>query len=84
MPHFFLHIHNSTGFVEDEEGQELTGLDEARTKALEGIRSVLAEEVLHGAMDLRGRIDIVDDTGNSLVVMPFREAVAVQFDEDSE
>lgn len=78
MPLYFLHIHNSTGFAEDEEGQELADLDQARAKAVEGIRSMLASEVLKGSIDLCGRIEIADDAGNPLAVVPFREAVAVQ------
>jgi hypothetical protein len=81
MPLYFLHIHNSSGSAQDDEGQELTDLAQARAKAVEGIRSLLAEEVLGGSMDFRGRIEIVGDAGQPLAVVPFRDAVAVQFDE---
>ena len=82
MPLYFLHIHNSTGFVEDEEGQELADPDQARAKAVEGIRSMLASEVLKGSIDLCGRIEIADDGGSAVAVVPFSDAVAVQLDRD--
>ena len=81
MPLFFLHIHNGAGFIEDEEGLELSELEQARAEAVEGIRSILAAEVLQGSMDLRGRISIADAAGTNLAVVPFSEAVAVRLEE---
>ena len=40
MPRYFLHVNNSIGFVEDEEGVELPDLDAAREKAAAGVRSM--------------------------------------------
>lgn len=82
MPLYYLHIYNGSGFVEDSEGQELNDLDAARAEAVEGIRSVLASEVLKGSLDLRGRIEVVDGRGAVLAIVPFSEAVAVQLDVD--
>ena len=84
MPHYFLHIYNGSGFVEDEEGLELPGLDEARKKAVEGIRSLLAGELLDGSIDLRGRIEIAAADGKRLAVVPFRSTVAVIEDESGQ
>jgi hypothetical protein len=83
MPLFYLHAHNSTGFVEDEEGQDLPDLAAARAAAVDGIRSILAGEVRAGSLDTRGRIDIADDTGRVLATVRFREAVELRLDEEA-
>jgi hypothetical protein len=82
MPLYFMHIRNSTGVVDDHEGQELDDIDHARSEAVAGIRSILAEELLKGSLDFRGRIDITDGDGNVLAVVPFSEVVTVTFDHD--
>jgi hypothetical protein len=82
MPLFYLHVYDSAGFATDEEGTDCSGLDGARDAAIRGIRSLLAEEVLQGKFDLRGRIDIADEGGNIVTVIPFRDAVALRLDEE--
>jgi hypothetical protein len=80
MPRYFLHVNNSIGFVEDEEGVELPDLDAAREKAAAGVRSIIADEVLHGRADLRGRIDVADEEGRVLLSLPFGALVEVLTD----
>lgn len=75
MPRYFLHLLNSIGYAADEEGRELADLDVARRKAIEGIRSIVSEEVKDGLIDLRGRIDVADQDGRVLLVVRFSEAV---------
>lgn len=77
MPRYHFNIHNSVGFVPDEEGRELPDLDTAREEALKGARSLLAEEILQGTVDLKGRLEILDEAGRLLFTIPFAEAVAV-------
>ena len=60
MPLYYFNLYNRIGFVPDEEGRELPDTGAARTVALNGIRSVLAEDVLAGRLDLAGRLEIVD------------------------
>lgn len=74
MPRYFLHVHNTTGSASDEEGAELAGLEAARERALEGIRSIVADEALHGLLDLRGQVDIADEAGRVIEVVAFSEA----------
>ena len=82
MARFFLHIYNGAGLTEDDDGQELAGLDEARASAVAGIRSLLAEELLSGTIDLRGRIEIFgEDDQEPLEIVHFRDVVTVQLDE---
>jgi hypothetical protein len=81
MPRFFLHVHNRIGFVEDEEGQDLPDLDAARDVAIASIRSIISEEASQGAIDLGGRVEIVDEHRRTLSVVPFADAFAVRTDQ---
>jgi len=77
MPLYYFHIHNGTGFTRDEEGQELSGPAEAHETALAGIRSLLADELEGGGIDLDGRIEITDSAGGAIRTVSFGQAVAV-------
>jgi len=75
MALFFFNIQNGDGFTQDEEGRELTSLDDARTEAIRDIRSIVSDEVKHGQADLRGRVEITDPGGRVLTTVQFAEAV---------
>jgi hypothetical protein len=75
MPLFFLHLHNSLGFLEDEEGRDLADLAAARGEAVRSIRSLLAEEIRRGRIDLRGRVEIAGADGETLATVLYTEAV---------
>ncbi len=55
----------------------------AREIAVDGIRSVLAEEVRHGRLDTHGRMEIADERGQVLAVIRFSEAIALRLEEGS-
>ncbi len=82
MSRFFPHIRNSIGLAVDEEGQEFPDLAAAEAEALNGIRSVLAEELRGGVLDLRGQVEISDETGKLVRVVRFREALELHLDEE--
>jgi hypothetical protein len=77
MALFFLHLHNGSGFLPDEEGRDLADLAAARREAVRSIRSLLAEEVRRGRVDLRGRVEIAGAGGEILANVVFSEAVEV-------
>jgi hypothetical protein len=77
MPHYYLHQRNEM-YVRDEEGEDFADLDEARKQAVIGARSILSEEVKAGSLDLRGVIEIADDSGIIVEVVPYRDAVKVR------
>jgi hypothetical protein len=77
MPQFHLNLHDATVDVRDEEGVDVADLDEARDRAIAGIRDFLSHELAEGRLDLRGRIDITDHRGVSVMTVPFGEAVTV-------
>ena len=78
MPLFFLHVFNRTGCSRDEEGLDLPDLDAARAEAVEGIRSILRDEVARGTLDLEGRIEIADEAGRIVDVVAFNDAIEVR------
>jgi len=78
MPHYFLHIHNSHGAAEDDEGADLGSLAEAKERAIKGIRSLLASEATNGEMNFNGHLDISDQAGKVLLSVPFKDAVSVK------
>jgi len=77
MPRYHFNVDNGTGFVADEEGRELPDLAAARAEGVKGVRSILAEDVLNGRIDLLGRLDIVDGAGKVLLAIRFAEAVEI-------
>lgn len=78
MPRYFLHLHNNLGPVTDEEGQDLPDLEAAHLEAIRNIRGLLSAELKEGQIDLSGRIEIFDEPGNLLRVVPFTDAVRVE------
>jgi hypothetical protein len=77
MPRFFFHVHNGIGLIEDEYGRELPDLARVRAEAIKGIRSIIADEVLKGRIDLRGHINIADELASAVMTVSFEEAFEV-------
>lgn len=84
MPLFFLNVYNRTGWSRDEEGMELPDLEAARAQAVDGIRSILQDEVAHGGIDFEGRVEVLDEAGNLLATITYRDAVALRTERDEE
>lgn len=82
MPRFHIHVHNCIGEVRDEEGEDLPGIEAAESKAIEGLRSILSEEVLQGRLDLRGYAEIVDSRGEIRRTLRFAEVIELHLDRD--
>ena len=78
MPHYHLNIYNGHGDTPDAEGHDYADQAAARDQAIAGIRSMLSEEALTGAIDLCGRIEIVTDDGAIIAIIPFTDAVAIR------
>jgi hypothetical protein len=75
MPRFYFHVCNGTGFVPDEEGQELPDVDAARREAVRSARSIMASDVQRGMLDLSSFIEIEDEAHQLLLTLGFQEAV---------
>ena len=77
MPHYYLNLRYEHTDTPDQEGLDLPDLHAARAMAIAGIRDVLAHELLKGGIDLRGQVDITDESGAMLETILFRNAVLV-------
>lgn len=77
MPRFYLHVVNRIGFAPDQEGTELADLVAAVEQTKEGIRSILSDEARSGRLDLNGRVEITDESGRVLQVVPFPDAFEI-------
>ena len=77
MPRLYLNLHNSHVDADDPEGADYADLCAAREAALQGIRSLLSEEVKTGTLNLHGHLDIVDDGGVLLESISFAQAVSI-------
>jgi hypothetical protein len=74
---FYFHIVNGGGRCVDEDGVELPSQDHARAHAIAGIRSILAEEMTEGAVDLSGRIEVTNEEGTELFAVRYSDAVQI-------
>ena len=78
MPRYHFHLREGDGLLEDVEGQEFGDADAARSEALRNVRALLAADVLEGRLDLRGRLEVVEEGGGPLFTIAFRDAVVVR------
>lgn len=76
-PRYYFDVENGHGLVRDEEGREFAHLEVARAEALRGVRSLIAEDVLAGRVDLRGRLDVRHGDGSIIFTISFAEAVEI-------
>lgn len=74
MPRFFFHVYDDVE-TRDEEGRDLPDLAAAEAVALAGARDLMCEQVRQGRLTLDHRIDVEDEAGNKLIVLPFKKAV---------
>jgi hypothetical protein len=77
MPRYFFNLRNSSGYLEDEEGQDLPDAGSARQAAMTSARSIVSEESRKGVIDLRASIEIRDEAGAMVLEMPFGDAVEI-------
>jgi hypothetical protein len=78
MPRFYLHVCNGTGFLEDEEGVELSDVDAARAAAVAGARDLMASDVREGELDLASFIEVEDENHQWLFALLFLDALKVK------
>ncbi len=76
VPLYFFHVCNGDGFTEDEEGRELRDLAAARREAIKDARSIMADELQQGVMNLASFIEI-EEGGELRMTVPFSDAFEV-------
>ncbi len=78
MTIFRLHIHCDDCVAVDDDGLDRPDVEAAKEEALKGIRSILCEELMHGKLDLRGHIEVADETGAVVETVRFEDAVQIE------
>ena len=77
MPHYYFHICNGNGFIEDEEGRDLPDESAARDAAVNGARDIMAEEIRTGQLNPASFIEVEDSEHRHLFTLLFSEAYTV-------
>ena len=76
VPRFHLNIRKGDELLEDWEGEDFPSLSEARTEAVQSARELMPARMAAGKMpDGHTRFEIADDSGKTVLVMPFEEAI---------
>jgi hypothetical protein len=77
MGRYYFHLYDDM-VVEDEEGVELSGPAAARERAVASAREMACAEVFEGHLNLRHRIEVVDEAGDTICTVHFRDTVEVK------
>ena len=77
MPRFFFNLRDDMS-LEDHEGKDLADAGTAREVAVAYARGIMSEDVKEGRLALRDEIQVVDDKGEQILRLPFREAIDIQ------
>jgi len=77
MPRYYFHLHNGA-LARDEEGRELPDLEAARQEAIKAARELMGEDIKEGLLRLGHRIEIGDEDGREVLMVPFAEAVMIE------
>jgi hypothetical protein len=77
MPKFFFTVRDDM-VTQDDDGRELGDAEAARLAAIQGARSIAAEQVSKGYLHPDDRIEVEDGMRNLLFTVTFRDAVRIQ------
>lgn len=78
MPRFYFNLCNGAEFAEDEEGVELADYAAARRKAVEGLRGVMAGDLLMGDLNTASFIEIENERHELVGTVSFSEVVSLR------
>jgi hypothetical protein len=72
----FFHLRDGTKLIRDLEGQYCEDLPSAKAEAILDARKLMSQSIVTSArIGLERRIEIADEEGRTLLVVPFSEAV---------
>lgn len=77
MRRYHFNLYNDETSI-DEEGTELPNEAVALQKAADQARNMAAQSVMHGHLVLHHRIEVVDDKGQKVGTVEFRNVVEIQ------
>jgi hypothetical protein len=75
MPRYFFHIRRGNVLVEDSEGIEVSEIEALEEEGIEAARDLLADGDLGGLDRREWAFEIADETGTTVLALPFKEAV---------
>lgn len=75
MPRYYFHVREGAELARDTEGQELPNVEAARQEALNANREIIGERLLHGGSLNHRQIEIADETGHIVDVIPAKDVV---------
>ena len=73
MSRFYFHIRADGRIIEDLEGLEVAGLDQALDACRNIVRDVLREDEWRDEVPPDGELVIEDELGKTVLVVPFRD-----------
>ena len=75
MPLYFFHCRAGDDYACDTYGLELPDPESAHAAAVDGVRSILSDEVRCGRLQVDQVFEVEDEYGRLVATVPFREAV---------
>ena len=75
MPKFYFHIRSAFDFYKDLEGAEFGSSALARQGAIAAVRDLLAESIARGPTIDGRSVEIAEEHGRIVEVLPFNEAI---------
>ena len=79
MPKFFFNLRDDVS-INDWEGKELADVATARELAVKHARGIMSEDVKDGRLVLKDEIEVVDEQGEPVVKLRFRDAIEIDDD----
>lgn len=77
MQRYFFNVHDQNGSLVDPEGTVCSDREAARRAAIHSVRSILAEDLVQGCIDMNGMLDVLDAEGEVIESIAFAECVIV-------
>ena len=75
MPHYFFHVREGSDLNRDDECQDFADAEAARREAVNSVREILGEKLLHGGALNHRSIEIADETGRVVDVINARDVL---------
>jgi hypothetical protein len=75
MPRYFFHVREGGDLNRDGEGQNFADVEAARREAVNSVREMLGEKILHGGALNHRSIEIADETGHVVDVVNSRDVL---------
>lgn len=77
MPQFFFHVRDGVSLISDPDGSCLPDVAAAQTEAILCARELMSQSIIRdGSLGIERRFEITDDQGNTIAIVPFREAIS--------